>query len=83
MNQKKNGSLYKDVISIFIGIFLFLSGFIFNIVANIIYDRYVKNSDSWALFFISISIICTVFIIFLIKRYILDRLEFHRKNFKK
>ncbi|MFA6386527.1 MAG: hypothetical protein WCW04_02040 [Candidatus Paceibacterota bacterium] len=62
-------SLYKEATIFFIGAFMFLCGFLFNLSASIIYDL-IKNNKKLNILILATTVISLFIFIFLIKKYI-------------
>ncbi len=67
--RKELDSLYKEGSLFFIGVFMFLSGIIFNLAANVLYEL-IKDSWPWKVAVLILGGATLVLLLWLIEKYI-------------
>lgn len=79
---EKYRALSKEATFFFIGVFLFLSGFLFNLSASIVYDL-IKDSKGWKILILAVTGVSLVVLIWLIQKYVMFPIRKQKGALKK
>lgn len=81
-SRKELDLLSKDAAVFFMGVFLFLCGFLFNLSASIIYDL-IKDNRGWKILILVATSVSLIILVWLIQKYVIIPIKKQKEKLEK